>query len=94
MEVEGIWKRGRPRIRWVDIVRCDIREKGLSRKEVYDRATQLVKRRPDIKVGLRLRGRRSMKSICTNVIVKRILMQWCNTCLCHFEDRIHIPTSQ
>ena len=38
MEVQGKKKRGRPK-RWNHSVRDDIREKGLSWEEVYDRAT-------------------------------------------------------
>ena len=41
--------------RWVDKVKDDIKEKGLSVDEVYDRATV---HRPHIKVGIRLRRRR------------------------------------
>ena len=32
-------KRGKPKRRWLDRVRDDIKEKGLSADEVYDRAT-------------------------------------------------------
>ena len=32
-------KRGKPKRRWLDKVRDDIKEKGLSGEEVYDRAT-------------------------------------------------------
>ena len=39
MDVQGRRKRGRPKRRWLDKVRDDIKEKGLSGKEVYDRAT-------------------------------------------------------
>ena len=39
MKVQGRRKRGRPKSRWLDRVRDDIKEKGLSGKEVYDRAT-------------------------------------------------------
>ena len=36
MKVQG---RGRPKRRWLDKVRDDIKEKGLSGDEVYDNAT-------------------------------------------------------
>ena len=32
-------KRGRPKRRWLDKAKDDIKEKGLSGEEVYDRAT-------------------------------------------------------
>ena len=51
MGVEGR-KRGRPKRRWLDRVRGDIKEKGLSADEVYDRATVIVHRH-HIKVGIR-----------------------------------------
>lgn len=39
MKVQGKRRRGRPKRRWLDSVRADLREKGLSGEEVYDRAT-------------------------------------------------------
>ena len=39
MEAQGRRKRGRPKRRWLDRVRDDIEEKGLSADDVYDRAT-------------------------------------------------------
>ena len=39
MEVEGRKKIGRPERRWLDRVSNYIKEKGLSREEVYDHAT-------------------------------------------------------
>ena len=39
MKVQGIRKRGRRKRRWLDKVKDDIKEKGLSADEVYDRAT-------------------------------------------------------
>ena len=39
MKVQGIRKRGRPKRRWLDKVKDDIKEKGLSTDDVYDRAT-------------------------------------------------------
>ena len=39
MKVQGRRKRGRPKRRWLDKVKDDIKEKGLSADEVYDRAT-------------------------------------------------------
>ena len=38
-EVQGRRKRGRPKRRWLDKVKDDIKEKGLSADDVYDRAT-------------------------------------------------------
>ena len=39
MKVQGRRKTGRPKRRWLYRVRDDIKEKGLSVEEVYDRAT-------------------------------------------------------
>ena len=39
MKVQGRRKRGRPKRRWLDRVRDDIKEKGLSADEVYGHAT-------------------------------------------------------
>ena len=39
MKVQGIRKRGRPKRRWLDKVKDDIKEKGLSADDVYGRAT-------------------------------------------------------
>ena len=39
MKVQGRWKRGRPKIRWLDKVKDDIKENGLSADDVYYRAT-------------------------------------------------------
>ena len=39
MKVQGRRKRGRHKRRWLDKVKDDIKEKGLSADEVYDRAT-------------------------------------------------------
>ena len=39
VKVQGRRKRGRPKRRWLDRVRDDIKEKGLSEEDVYDRAT-------------------------------------------------------
>ena len=39
MKAQGRRKRGRPKRIWLDRVRDDIKEKGLSVEEVYDRAT-------------------------------------------------------
>ena len=40
MNVQGRRKRGRPKnIRWLDRVRVDIKENGVSGEKVYDRAT-------------------------------------------------------
>ena len=42
MKVQGRRKRGKPKRRWLDKVKDDIKEKGLSAAEVYDRATRRV----------------------------------------------------
>ena len=39
MKVHGRRKGGRPKRRWLDKVKDDIKEKGLSADDVYDRAT-------------------------------------------------------
>ena len=39
MNVQGRRKRGRPKRRWLDKVKDDINETGLSADDVYDRAT-------------------------------------------------------
>ena len=39
MRVQGRRKRGIPKRRWLDKVKDDIKEKGLSADDVYDRAT-------------------------------------------------------
>ena len=39
IEVQGSRRSGRPKKRWADCVKDDLREKGLSGEEVYDRAT-------------------------------------------------------
>ena len=39
MKLQGKRKRGRPKRRWLDKVTDDIKEKGLSADDVYDRAT-------------------------------------------------------
>ena len=39
MKVQGRRKRGRPKRRWLNKVKDDINEKGLSADDVYDRAT-------------------------------------------------------
>ena len=39
MKVQGRRKRGRHKRRWLDKVKDDIKEKGLSADDVYDRAT-------------------------------------------------------
>ena len=38
IEVQGSRRRGRLKKRWADCVKDDLREKGLSGEEVYDRA--------------------------------------------------------
>ena len=40
MKVQGRRKRGRPKRRWLDKVKDDIIENGLSADDVYDRATR------------------------------------------------------
>ena len=39
MKLQGIRKRGSPKRRWLDKVKDDIKEKGLSSDDVFDRAT-------------------------------------------------------
>ena len=39
MKVQERRKRGRPKRRWLDKVKNDIKEKGLAADDVYDRAT-------------------------------------------------------
>ena len=39
MKVQGRRKRGRPKRRWLDNVRDNMKENGLSGEELYDRAT-------------------------------------------------------
>ena len=39
MKVQEERKIGRPKIRWLDKVKDDIKDKGLSADDVYDRAT-------------------------------------------------------
>ena len=39
LKVQGRRKRGRPKRRWLDKVKDDIKETGLSADDVYDRAT-------------------------------------------------------
>ena len=39
MKVQGRRKRGRPKRRWLDKVKDDIKEKGLSVDEMYNHAT-------------------------------------------------------
>ena len=39
MKVQGRRERGRPKRRWLDTVKDDIKEKGLSADDVYDRAS-------------------------------------------------------
>ena len=41
MEVQGKRKRGKPNERWLNRVRNDIKEKGLSEEELYDRAMKV-----------------------------------------------------
>ena len=39
LKLQGISKIGRPKRRWLDKLKDDIKEKGLSADDVYDRAT-------------------------------------------------------
>ena len=56
-ESTGRRKRGRSKRRWLDKVKDDIKEKGMSADDVYDRATwkriQVIVHRPHIKVVIR-----------------------------------------
>ena len=63
MEVPGGRGRGRPKQRWMDNVREDMRNKQLSEDEVHDRAGWRRTVRnidPHIEVGLRCRERRRL----------------------------------
>ena len=55
IEVQGSRMRGKPKKRWVDGVKDDLREKGLSGEDVYDRELCMeattVPYRPHIAVG-------------------------------------------
>ena len=55
MKVQGRMKRGRPKTRCLDKVKDDIKQKGLSADDVYDRAMEayVIVHRPHIKVGIR-----------------------------------------
>ena len=55
MKVKGRRTRGRPKRRWFDKVKDDIKENGLSADEVYNRTTwkHIIVHRPHIKVGIR-----------------------------------------
>ena len=57
MEVQRRRKRGRPKRRWLDKVKDDIKEQRLSVDDVYDRATwrrmSWYSHRPHIKMGIR-----------------------------------------
>ena len=37
MEVDGRRGRGRPRKRWIEVVTCDMKERGLLREDIFDR---------------------------------------------------------
>ena len=55
MKVQGRRKRGRSKRRWLDKMKDDIKEKGLSADDVYDRATWMRMSSyldPHIKVGI------------------------------------------
>ena len=55
MKVQGRRKRGRPKRRWLDKLKDDINEKGLSGDEVYDLVTwrRMSSYIDHIKVGIR-----------------------------------------
>ena len=54
MKVQGRRKRGRSKRRWLDKIKDDIKETGLSADDVYDRATlRRIVHRPHIKEGIR-----------------------------------------
>ena len=44
MKVQGRRKRGRPKRRWLERVRDDMKEHGFSGEEMYDRATRRRRR--------------------------------------------------
>ena len=58
MKVQGRRRRERPRRRWLDKVKNDIKEKGLSADDVYDRATWRRTSTPP-KSGNKMKERRS-----------------------------------
>ena len=55
MKVQGRRRRGRPKRRWLDKLKDDINEKGLSGDEVYDHVTwrRMSSYIDHIKVGIR-----------------------------------------
>ena len=56
MKVQWRRKIGTPKRNWLDNVKDDIKEKGLSADDVYDRATRrhnVIIHRPHIKLGIR-----------------------------------------
>ena len=55
MQVQGRTKSGRPKRRWLDKVKDDIKEKGLSADDVYDPVTRrrMSSYMTHIKVGIR-----------------------------------------
>ena len=55
MKVQGRRKRRRPKRRWLDKVKDDIKEKGLSADDVLD--PYVIIHRPHIKVGIRCKSK-------------------------------------
>ena len=69
MEVQGRRKRGRPNRRWLDKVKDDIKEKGLSADEMYDRTTWMC--RPYVIVSTPRKSGNKMKEKRKTLILKR-----------------------
>ena len=54
IKVHGRRRRGMPKRRWLDRVKDDIKEKGLSADDVYDRSTwRRIVHRPRVQVEIR-----------------------------------------
>ena len=80
MKVQGRRKRGRPKRRWLDKVTDDIKEKGQSAGDVYDRATwrsmYVIVHWPHIKVGIRWRRRSPQQPVYLVLNLHYILDTW------------------
>ena len=66
MKVQGRRKRGRPKRRWLDRVRDDVKENGLLTEEVYDRAymeAYVIEHRPQHKSRNKMKMKMKKKKI-------------------------------
>ena len=77
MKVHGRRKRGRPKRRWLDKVKDDIKENGMSADDVYDRATW--RRMPSYiatphKSGNKMKEKKRKNSRPTHGIVSNMLL--------------------